>query len=112
MFALRKGRSSSGVFKVQLQKIAAPNLCADVAVTYGYIPTACNPAGPPSRGLVQRRPRVSKADPAHIKHLNLNRQARRVLRHLRASPARVLPEFLRCKGSYDSSSSDSLTAQP
>ena len=50
MYALRKGRSSSAACKTQLQKIAAPNLCADVAVTYGYIPTACNPADPPSVG--------------------------------------------------------------
>ena len=112
IFALRKGRSSSSAFKVQLQKIAALNLCADVAVTYGYIPTSCNPADPPSRGVFQRRPRVLKIKPVDTKYLNLNRQARRALRHLRASPAWMLPEFLRCKGSYDSSSSDSLSAQP
>jgi hypothetical protein len=112
IFALRKGRSSSSAFKVQLQKIAALNLCADVAVTYGYIPTSCNPADPPSRGVFQRRPRVRKIKPVDTKYLNLNRQARRALRHLRASRAWMLPEFLRCKGSYDSSSSDSLSAQP
>ena len=33
MHALRKGRSSSSAFKTHLQKIAALNLCADVAVT-------------------------------------------------------------------------------
>ena len=112
MFALRKGRSSSSAFKVQLQKVAALNLCADVAATYGYIPTSCNPADPPSRGVVRRRDRIRKYEPVPNKYLNLNSQARRALRHLRASSARGLPECLRCKGSYDSSSSDSLSAQP
>ena len=94
MFALRKGRSSSSAFKVQLQKVAALNLCADVAVTYGYIPTSCNPADPPCLAI------------------KIEIFLRRALRHLRASSARGLPECLRCKGSYDSSSSDSLSAQP
>ena len=33
VFALRKGRNSSGAFKIQLQKIAAFNMCAEISVT-------------------------------------------------------------------------------
>ena len=51
LFALRKGRSSSRAFKVQMQQTGALILCADILPYYGYIPTSCNPGDPPSRGL-------------------------------------------------------------
>ena len=112
MHALRKGRSSSGAFKIQLQQVAALCLCADVSMTYGYIPTSCNPADPPSRGVKRtiRRMKVVKSPcgswQTHCKSMRI------ALRHLRLSPAQGLPSRLRRNGSFDSSSSDSLTVQP
>ena len=51
LYAARKRRSSSPAFRVQLQKTAALLMCADIAATYAYVPTSCNPGDPPSRGL-------------------------------------------------------------
>ena len=96
--ALRKGINSNGVFKLQLQKIAALNLCADISVTYGCIPTSCNPVDPPTRG-VKRGMQISRK----VKHIRAKvsdpcRSARRVMRHLFATPARGLPLALRWNG--------------
>ena len=110
--ALRKGRSSSGAFKLQLQKIAALNLCADISVTYGYIPTSCNPSDPPSRGLKRNLKHHSKTAGRCGKHRDSAQERRRVIRHLRASPRCGLPEHIRMKSGYDSCSSGSMTAQP
>ena len=112
MFALRKGRSSSGAFKVQLQRTGALALCADLKVIFGYVPTACNPADPPSRGVVHTLPwkqasqrRVSPWDPEMAR-------IRRALRRLRSTTPCGLPSRLREKQGYDSDSSGSRTAQP
>ena len=112
LFALRKGRSSSAAFKIQLQKVGALLLCADISATYGYTPTSCNPGDPPSRGI--RRSLKHKQERKVCDHSMIAevRSLRRAFRHLRASPVKGLPDSLREKGSYDSMSSDSLTVQP
>ena len=112
LYALRKGRSSSGAFKVQLQKVAALNLCADISVVYGYIPTSCNPADPPSRGVRRRISKFGRGPPSRSKLSQHFQSLRRAERHLRSSPVPGVREDMGDKGSYDSSSSDSLTVQP
>ena len=112
MFALQKGRSSGGVFKVQLQKIAALYLGADIQGFYGYVPTSCNPADPPSRGLQRSCPQLEQPNRDEPSWTLYVRSVRRSLRHLRASPARGLPLSLRHKEGFDSSSSGSVTTQP
>ena len=112
LFALRKGRSSSKAFKIQVQKVGALHLCADILATYGYIPTSCNPADPPSRGVRRTLRKLRESKPVRCSILDQCQSSRRTLRHLRASPIRCLPGSLQDKGSYDSCSSDSLTVQP
>ena len=112
IFALRKGRSSSRTFKVQLQKTGALVLCADILPYYGYVPTSCSPGDPPSRGVKRTFRQLHKVEKDDSTWRKYSQSVRRGLRHLRASPVRGLPESLQHKGSYDSSSSDSCTVQP
>ena len=108
--ALRKGRSSSRALRAQVQQTGAMVLCAYILQYFGYVPTSCNLGEQPSRGVnrslwdVARNTRSSWHQ--HVQSL------RRSLRHLRASPVCGLPGLLSEKGSFDSSSSDSCTAQP
>ena len=108
--ALRKGRSSSRAFKVQLQKTGAMVLCADILPYFGYVPTSCNPGDPPSRCVKRSSQHVVQNTRSSWQQYV--QSLRRSLRHLRASPVRGLPGSLCEKGSFDSSSSDSCTAQP
>ena len=105
MHALRKGRSSSSAFKVQLQSVAAHCLAADLKMTFGYIPTSCNPGDPPSRGV--RRT---------IKHLRpkavLPKSWTKQLHNGRTVRRLAVAWGLREKGSFCSSSSGSMTVQP
>ena len=112
LYAARKGRSSSPAFKVQLQKNAALLLCADIAATYAYEPTTCNPGDPPSRGLRRSMPHLRSRKSKEDSFSTRGNELRRILRHLRNSAAGGLPLSLRSKGSYDSMSSDSITVQP
>ena len=116
IFALRKGRSSSAAFKTQLQKAGALHVCGDVQAVFGYIPTACNPGDPSSRGvraranLVKKRCKSVKKPPEKWTVGNVT--GRRALRHLRKTIPCGLRGSLRWKGDYTTSSSDSVTAQP
>jgi len=112
MHAARKGRSSSGAFRVQLQKIASLALCADVSMTYAYIPTASNPADGPSRGVKRKLKHLKRPQPLHCSWSQHCQSVRRALRHLRASSVPGVPSDVGSKSSFNSLSSDSLTVQP
>ena len=112
MHALRKGRSSRGAFKVQLQNVAAYSLAADLKMIYGYIPTSCNPADPPSRGVRRKFKHLKVPKEPRLSWGKYCQTVRRAMRHLRASQSRGASLGLRAKGSYCSSSSGSLTVQP
>ena len=111
LHALRKGRSSSAASKVQLQKIAALNLCADLHVVYGYIPTTCNPADPPRRG-VKRKIKMHRKTSSCCSRLEERFTfLRRSLHHLKNSEA-CCSNFGSDSAGYDSSSSGHCMAQP
>ena len=112
IYALRKGRSSSRAFKVQLQKVGALTVCAGILPYYGYIPTACNLGDPPSRGIkrsLERFRKIQSVCSSWQQHCQSLRQSARFVRAWRSRHGHAV---LRYKGSYDSSSSDSRTAQP
>jgi hypothetical protein len=54
-----KGRSSSAPILRVLRRVAALTLAGDLLVRLVYVPTECNPADAPSRG-VRRRPKVRR----------------------------------------------------
>ena len=54
LHAAVKGRSSAPTFRYELRRIAALSLAGDILVRYIYVPSACNPADAPSRGLQRR----------------------------------------------------------
>ena len=112
LYALRKGRSSSAAFKVQLQKVAALLLCADISATYGYTPTSCNPGDPPSLGVRRTLEHKRQRKDFDCPWFAEVRSVRRAFRHFRAAPIKCLPCALLRKRSFDSMSSDSLTVQP
>ena len=112
LFALRKGRSSSGGFKLQLQKAGALAVCADMLAYYGYVPTSCNPGDPPSRGVRRTMKRFREPKQSSSKWQEHVRSVRRFFRHMKSSPLRDSIDSWCYAGSHDSSSSGSLTVQP
>ena len=54
---ISKGRSSAQALRRVLRSISALCLACDLLPRLVYIPTECNPADPPSRGLVPQRKR-------------------------------------------------------
>ena len=112
IYALRKGRSSSRAFKVQLQKVGALTVCADILPYYGYIPTACNPGDPPSRGIKRTLRKLRKPTSVCGSWQQQRQSLRQSVRFVRAWRSRHGLADPRCTASYDSSSSDSRTAQP
>jgi hypothetical protein len=50
--ALLKGRSSAPTLRCEVRRIAALTFAGDFWPRYVYVPTSCNPADAPSRGVV------------------------------------------------------------
>ena len=83
LYALRKGRNSSRAFKVQLQKVGTLTVCAGILPYYGYIPTACNPGNPPSRGIkltLKRFPKIYSVCGSWQQHCQSPRRPARFLK--------------------------------
>jgi len=49
--ALRKGRTSAPTLRFEVRRVAAMAIAADWHVHYTYVPSGCNPADAPSRGV-------------------------------------------------------------
>jgi len=58
--AVTKGRSSAPTLRAEVRRIASLTLAGDFLVRYVYVPTSCNPADKPSRGIVKKNPLFSK----------------------------------------------------
>ena len=58
LHAATKGRSSAPSFRYEMRRIAALTLCGDLLIKYVYVPSACNPADAPSRGVAAHRAKL------------------------------------------------------
>jgi hypothetical protein len=58
--AVVKGRSSAQTFKRIIGRISAISMAMNITLHLLYVPTECNPADAPSRGLSQPQRRVTQ----------------------------------------------------
>ena len=85
---------------------------ADLNLVVVYVPTGCNLADLPSRGIKRASAKIEPSQRIRTRWDIHVQSCRRTLRHMRASPALGLPGSIHCKRNFDTVSSDSLTAQP